>query len=259
VSTGPCGTDAPTPAHDGGRTQCSACGEPLTAGANYCPRCGQPTGAPLTPGQEAPAAAGLGPEFGPPFAATTRAYPIPLHRRRPLQIAAVAAVIAVGAIVFAIASTGSSHKSPGTVVGADGVTTYKAGHFSAKFPSTPEETQVPGAFANYRFVVHLAIARAPSVEAVEEEDYTPSITTAAMDAALRETMASFGASSGMTLVSQSVTAFQGHVARHGAFSSTTGQQFDVVAFFLGDNREYVIVAPSGSSYDDLAASFTSLP
>ena len=80
-----------------------------------------------------------------------------------------------------------------------------------------------------------------------------------MDGALRETLASFGASSGMTLVAQSVTTFQGQGARHGTFSSTTGQQFDVVAFFLGDNREYLLVAPSGSTYDDLATSFTGLP
>jgi hypothetical protein len=162
--------------------------------------------------------------------------------------------------VFAIVSSGGSNPKPGaevlaTPAGADGVTTYEAGHFAAKFPSTPAETQLPSTFANYRFVLHLAIVRIPDVEAVEEEDYTPSIPASATDGALRETVASFGASSNMTLVSQSVSTFQGHAARHGTFTASTGQQFDLVAFFLGDNREYVIVAPSGAAFDLLAASF----
>lgn len=259
MTTGPWGTDAPIPAHDGGRLRCSECADELTAGANFCPRCGQPTGYRSASPEAAPAGAEVS---GAPVAAEPR-QPVPFYRRRPLQIATVATVVAVGAIAFAIGSSGSSHKSAGTELaapaGADGVTTYTAGHFSAKFLSTPVETQIPSTFANYRFILHLAIVRTPNVEAVEEEDYTPSIPASAMDGALRETLASFGASSGMTLVAQSVTTFQGQGARHGTFSSTTGQQFDVVAFFLGDNREYLLVAPSGSTYDDLAASFTVLP
>lgn len=263
------------PAHGSDRVQCSVCGEPLSAGANYCPRCGQPTGVGFAPGNEAPAAsrlgsefwvpsaaAGLGPQFGPP-SAVQHSQPVPLFRRRPLQIAIVAAVVAVGAIAVAIASTGSGHKSPSEPLaapaGPDGVTTYKAAHFSAKFPSTPVETQVPTSVGNLHFVIHLAAVRAPNLEMIEEADFSPALPDSAIDTNLRATLASFAASAGMTLVSQSVTTFQGYPARHGSISSATGQQFDAIAFITGGSREYMLVGPTGSAYDALAASFTILP
>lgn len=138
------------------------------------------------------------------------------------------------------------------------MTTYKAGHFSAKFQSTPEETQVPSYIGGVHFTLHLATVRAPDVEAVEEVDIEPALPDSAVDATLRSTLGGFAATSGTTLVSQSVTKFQGHAARTGEFTSPTGVQYEMVAFTTNGHREYVIVGPIGV-YDELAASFKSLP
>jgi hypothetical protein len=145
-----------------------------------------------------------------------------------------------------------------TPAGADGVTTDKAGHFSAKFPSTPVETQVPSTVGSVRFVLHLASVRTPDLVAVEEADFTPSLPASSFDTNLRSTLGGFAATSGLTLVSQSATTFQGHAARKGEFSGPAGEQYEMVAFMTDGGREYMLVGPTGT-YDELAASFTILP
>jgi hypothetical protein len=142
--------------------------------------------------------------------------------------------------------------------GANGVTTYKAGHFSATFQSTPEETQIPTSIGNVHVLLHVASVRTPDLEAVEEADIDPALPDSAVDTNLRTTLGGFATTSGMTLVSQSVTTFQGHAARKGEFSSPTGEQYEMVAFMIDNHREYVIVGPTGT-YDELVASFTLLP
>ena len=172
----------------------------------------------------------------------------------------VAAVVAIGAIAFALASNGSSPKSGAALAapaGADGVTIYKAGHFSAKFPSTPEETQIPNTIGDVHVLLHIASVRSPYLVAVEEVDFTPELPVSSFDTNLRTTLGGFAATSGMTLVSQSTTTFQGHAARKGEFTNPSGDQFEMVAFMSGGHREYVLVGPTGS-YNELAASFTML-
>ena len=120
------------------------------------------------------------------------------------------------------------------------------------------ETEVPSTVGNARFVLHLASVRTPDLVAVEEADFTPALPASSFDTNLRATLGGFAATSGMTVVSQSVTTFQGHAALKGEFSSSTGEQYEIVAFMTNGTREYMLVGPAGT-YDELAASFTALP
>jgi hypothetical protein len=107
-------------------------------------------------------------------------------------------------------------------------------------------------------VLHLASVRTPDLVAAEEADFTPGLPASSFDTNLRATLGGFAGTSGMTLVSQSATTFQGHAARKGEFASPTGEQYEMVAFMTDGSREYMLVGPTGT-FDELAASFTVLP
>jgi hypothetical protein len=185
------------------------------------------------------------------------------YRRRPIQVAVLATVVAITAIIVAIVSSKPDAKRSGEVLaapaGADGRTTYKAAHFVARFPSTPSEYEVPGSVGAAHFMLPVAVVRTPQIVVVAENDIKPALPQSAVDANLHTTLSSFAVTSGMTLKSQDVTTFRGHSARRGSFTNPAGAAFTAIAVVYGGSREYVLLAPAGDAFDNLVASFEVLP
>jgi hypothetical protein len=179
-------------------------------------------------------------------------------------VAAIAGFVVVG--VALNATSGSDGKSSGdaspvaqTVADGDGVlVTYKAGHFSEQFPSTPLEAEQPGSFGDVHFTVHVAAVAAPDRLLVGSEDIDARLPADQIADALRAAVGSFAATSGYTLVGQSPTTFRSHPARQGDLTDAQGRAFTFLVFASGNQRIYMIFAPTGDQFDSLAANFTAL-
>lgn len=183
-------------------------------------------------------------------------------RRRPIQVAVLATVVAITVLIVAIVSQPDAKRSGEVLAapaGADGRTTYKAAHFVARFPSRPFESHVPGSIGPEHFMLRVAIVRTPQVVMVAENDIKPAFPQSAVDAGLRTGLSAFAVTSGMTLESQEVTTFRGQPARRGSFTTPAGATFTAIAVVYDGSREYMLLAPAGAAFDNLVASFEVLP
>src|SRR5206468_3656406 len=99
--------------------------------------------------------------------------------------------------------------------------------------------------------------KAPYIALAEGEDVTPALPLDQIDVTLRSAVSSFQSSSGMTLVSQKQTTFNGHAAR-GAILEASGNRFQLLVAAYSGSQIYLLFAPQGSKYDALASSFRAI-
>jgi hypothetical protein len=135
--------------------------------------------------------------------------------------------------------------------------TDTAGHFRVVMPAEPQRTSEPGSFGNYKFNVHVAAVNDPYVVLVEGESITPALTSDAFTQVLDSAVSSFQTSSGLTLVSQSDTTFEGHQGRQAVLRRGATRYVFLIFVFSG-SQVYALFAPEGSKFDALAASFQAI-
>lgn len=138
------------------------------------------------------------------------------------------------------------------------VVTDRGGHFRVRMPSAPQKATEPGSFGGYEFHVHVDIVRSPYVAIVEGEDVTPALAPDAFEIVLRSAVSSFQSSSGMTLVRDSPTTFQGHRGRK-AVLERAGARYEFLIFIYSGSQVYALFAPAGPRFAALAHSFVALP
>jgi hypothetical protein len=153
------------------------------------------------------------------------------------------------------AATGTS--APQTPGGSGVLVTDPAGHFQVRMPATPHQTTEPGSFGGYKFTVHLATVKSPYIALAEGEDVTPALPLDQIDVTLRSAVSSFESSSGMTLISQKQTTFNGHTARSAILERSDTRYQLLVAAYSG-SQIYLLFAPQGAKFDALAASFSAI-
>jgi hypothetical protein len=186
------------------------------------------------------------------------------HRRRQAiligAVAVVAAAVVVAVAVGATSNNGSSGGTGGvaqTVSEDDGsvLVTYPAAHFTDRFPATPTETQEPASFGSVHVTVYLAVVAAPQRALVASEDIKGHVPEGQLAIEVRAAVASFAASSGLTLSEQHVTTFRGYQANQGSLTDPQGNAYTVLAFMYRDDRMYMIFAPAGDGFDSLTTNF----
>ena len=150
-----------------------------------------------------------------------------------------------------------SASAPQTSTGSGVLVTDPAGHFQVRMPATPERSTEPGSFGGYKFTVHLATVKSPYLALAEGEDVTPALPMDQIDTTLRSAVSSFGSSSGMTLVSQRPTTFNGHTART-AILERSGSRYQLLVAAYSGSQIYLLFAPEGSRFDALASSFRAI-
>jgi hypothetical protein len=144
---------------------------------------------------------------------------------------------------------------------ADGngvLVTYKAGHFSDRFPSTPVEAQQPGSIGGVHYTVYVAAVAAPQRLLVGSEDIDISLPDDQVGMTLQAAVGSFAGTSGMRLVDQQPTTFRGKEARQGSLTDAQGNPYTFLVFLQSDRRLYMIFGPTGDEFDGLAANFSAL-
>ena len=183
-------------------------------------------------------------------------------RRRWVLIGVIAgvAVIVVATLVAVIASHGSSSPTAASDYPTDGgvLITDTDAHFSARFPLQPTlQTSPTLSLGTGTMVIRLAGLKQPHLMYVEEADISESMSQAEYDGQLRGAIGGFEGTSGMTLISQQATTFQGHTARTAQMSTAT-TRYTVLFFVYDANRFYGVVAPSGANFTTLSGSLVIL-
>jgi hypothetical protein len=146
---------------------------------------------------------------------------------------------------------------PQTPGGSGVLVTDEAGHFQVRMPATPERRTEPGSFGGYKFTVHLATVKSPYIALAEGEDVTPALPLDQIDVTLRSAVSSFQSTSGMTLISQNQTTFNGHTARS-AILERAGTRYQLLVAAYSGNQIYLLFAPQGAKFDALAGSFSAI-
>ena len=98
----------------------------------------------------------------------------------------------------------------------------------------------------------------PITEIAAETSATP-VPMPQQETAMQIALDSFSASAQQTSQGQAPTTYSGHVGRTATFKTPGGTQLTAMVYFYSDTRLYIIVAPTGSAFDDLVASFVPLP
>jgi hypothetical protein len=131
-----------------------------------------------------------------------------------------------------------------------------SGHFSAGFPSAPNESTTPASFAGYRVEIIIAASRevAGAVE-VGEEDIQPALPSDQFQAAMNSALQNFSISSGLAVTSlPSATTFRNTPGLKATFAGR-GIKMTGLVFFAADGaRMYLLFAPSAEFYS-LTSSF----
>jgi hypothetical protein len=156
-----------------------------------------------------------------------------------------------------VASLPPSTSAPQTPAGSGVLVTDAAGHFQVRMPATPERSTEPGSFGGYKFTVHLATVKSPYLALAEGEVITPALPLDQIDVTLRSAVSAFASSSGMTLISQKPTTFNGHTARSGILERSGARYELLVAAYTG-SQIYLLFAPQGAKFDALASSFRAI-
>ena len=151
----------------------------------------------------------------------------------------------------------SDANTPSTPSGSGVRVTDTAGHFQVRMPATPERSTEPGSFGGYKFTVHLATVKSPYIALAEGEDVTPALPLDQIDVTLKSAVSGFQSSSGMTLLSQKATTFNGHTARS-AVLAHAGDRYQLVVTAYSGSQIYLLFAPQGAKFDALASSFRSI-
>lgn len=179
-----------------------------------------------------------------------------------LSIAIAAGVLVVAGVVAGVTAIVTSSGSPAgrsRSTSADGgVFTSQIGHFRARFPSPPTELNVPASgTGSVQFNLQGAWCTSPITE-IAAETAAAAVPKDQQEAALQLALASFANTVPPTGAGQVPTTYSGHAGRTGTFKTSGGTQLTAMVFFYSDTRLYIIVAPTGSAFDDLVASFVPL-
>ncbi len=154
-------------------------------------------------------------------------------------------------------SAPTTASAPSTPGGSGVLVTDTAGHFQVRMPATPERSTEPGSFGGYKFTVHLATVKSPYIALAEGEEVTPALPLDQIDITLRSAVSGFQSSSGMTLISQKATTFNGHTARS-AILEHAGDRYQLVVTAYSGSQIYLLFAPQGAKFDALASSFRAI-
>jgi hypothetical protein len=143
----------------------------------------------------------------------------------------------------------SKHHAP-----TDVAYTSAAGHFSARFPSTPTAQTAIQRHAKVRMSVQTVADVADHV-AVGSVRLSAPISKKQTTAVLVALSKGLGSDGVLTLARQQRTTYRGHLALEGELWAVDGSPFTFLATLYGDRQIYVLLAPAGASYAQLKASF----
>lgn len=143
----------------------------------------------------------------------------------------------------------SKHHAP-----TDVAYTSAAGHFSARFSSTPTESTAVERHGKLRIRVQ-TVADAVDHVAVGSARLSAAIPKKQTTAVLVGLSKGLGSDGVLTLARQQRTTFRGHVALEGELWAVDGSPFTFLATLYGDRQIYILLAPAGASYAQLKASF----
>ncbi len=174
--------------------------------------------------------------------------------------AAVLVITGTAAAISVVNSPGrASHADSSAAANGGALFTSSVGHFRARFPSQPTDLNVPASgTGSVQFNLQGAWCTSPITEIAAETSATP-VPAAQQETAMEIALNSFSASAHQTAQGQAPTTYSGRVGRTATFTTPGGTQLTAMVFFYSDTRLYIIVAPTGTAFDDLVASFVALP
>jgi hypothetical protein len=132
--------------------------------------------------------------------------------------------------------------------------TSAAGHFAARFPSTPTEATAIQRHGKVRMRVQ-TVADSVDHVAVGSARLSAGIPAKQTTAVLVGLSKGLGSAGVLTLARQQHTTFRGHPALEGELWAVDGSPFTFLATLYSDRQIYVLLAPAGASYAQLKASF----
>lgn len=92
-------------------------------------------------------------------------------------------------------------------------------------------------------------------------DVDPAITSSRIGPVLDSAVSTLetGVAAAMTSTDSSRVTFQDRPARQVTFVTRTGRRYTAVVVIYGSTRLYLLLAPSGPTFDAVASSFVALP
>jgi hypothetical protein len=173
----------------------------------------------------------------------------------------LAFVLLAGGAIFAASKIGSGRNQASTVTVPDGpgvVYRSTSGHFAGRFAETPDQHVLHGSLGNVSYSLVIASDQ-PAETIVESELLSQPLPTDEIPLNLTAGIKSIAIGGNMTLISDDAEQFQGRPAHAGYYRASDGTMLSALAFGYGSERIYVLLAPTGTAYDDLAASFVAVP
>jgi hypothetical protein len=172
----------------------------------------------------------------------------------------LAFVLLAGGAIFAVSKIGGSNQAS-TVTVPDGpgvVYRSTSGHFAGRFEEKPDQQELHGSLGNISYSLVIASDQ-PAQTVIESELLSQSLPASEISASLTVGIKSIALNGALTLISDNQDQFQGRPAYAGNFKAPDGTLLTALAFGYGNARIYLLVAPTGTAYDNLVASFVPVP
>jgi hypothetical protein len=194
-------------------------------------------------------------------------YPVDRPRDQPsnhgiwIVAGVLAFVVLAGVAIFAVNRIGGSSNQAATVSVPDGpgvVYRSSRGHFAGRFAETPDQQVVGGSFGSTSYSLVIA-ADQPAETLIQSELLSQPLPSAEPRATLTVAIKSTAINTGITLISDGEVQFQGHPAHTGNYKAPDGTLLTALAIGYGNERIYLLFAPTGTAYDNLVASFVAVP
>jgi hypothetical protein len=177
-------------------------------------------------------------------------------------VAGVVAFVLLAAVaIFAVSKIGGASNRASTVTVPDGPgVVYRStrGHFAGRFAETPDQHVVNGSFGATSYSLVIASDQ-PAETLIQSELLSQPLPSGEIPASLTVAIKSTAINTGITLISDDEVQFQGHPAHAGYYKAPDGTLLTALAIGYGNERIYLLFAPTGTAYDDLAASFVAVP
>jgi hypothetical protein len=136
----------------------------------------------------------------------------------------------------------------------------EAGHFSARFPHTPQSEEQ--SLTSNGYPMHEVVAsddKGKTAAGMLSFDSLPNAANLPDDTVLQAGMAGAAAAAHLTNSSEKATTFHGKPARVGQFTDPDGVTATMMIVKYDATRFYLMIAAPGKPFDNLERSFTMLP
>jgi hypothetical protein len=133
----------------------------------------------------------------------------------------------------------------------------RTAHFVASFPNAATEVTLKTKFRGGSVTVHAAGDQTSKL-GVETLQFSSAVGQRQIRTSLRILVRDLEDGPSLTLKSQRPTVFRGHPAQAGQFWAMDGTPFSALAIYYNSRRFYILIGPTGDTFDAMRTSFVPL-